>query len=564
MPTWCLNKTLAREFLLRLKADVKLPEKLASMRSSERREYFTNFLGEDNAKEVNALFESKLLLKNKKIGYITWAKRVGNLRPEIKKDILTRINKLEKVLSPEEEARFLEDLVAKKFGADITHQEAKQLVDLASKVEERKAAIPVGSPVRSKERVDYGLSYVLFQDYVQSLKQGGAKLNLLDNIKHPIKLFFKASGATKSFLSTLDNSFFGRQGIKALYTNPDIWAKNFLKSWGDISKELIGIDGMKAIKADVYSRPNSLNGTYQRAKIDIGIGTEEAFPSSLPEKIPLLKLPFKASQTAFNGAALRMRADLADRYFAKAIRQGVDTTDQFQAQSIGKLVNAMTGRGSIGKFEAVSKEINASLFSVKFLASNVATLVQPVNTSLSVFARKQAAGNLVKIVAGVAGVLYTAELLHPGSVELDPRSPNFGKIKIGDTAFDVTGGMASLVVLASRIMPSKHNGRWGFWQKSGKTEKWTQLGTGKYGVKSPLDVFEDYWEGKAAPIPALIRDVWKGETFAGEKVTPVNAIKGLITPISIQNIERLKEQEAANILAASILEVLGISNITYR
>jgi hypothetical protein len=46
------------------------PAKLADMTSAERRDFFTKIVGEDDAKDVNALFESKLLLKNQQTGLL--------------------------------------------------------------------------------------------------------------------------------------------------------------------------------------------------------------------------------------------------------------------------------------------------------------------------------------------------------------------------------------------------------------------------------------------------------------------------------------------------------------
>jgi hypothetical protein len=58
------------------------PAKLVEMTSQERRDFFSKFLGEENARQVNALFESKLLLKNQQQGIITWAKKVAGITKE--------------------------------------------------------------------------------------------------------------------------------------------------------------------------------------------------------------------------------------------------------------------------------------------------------------------------------------------------------------------------------------------------------------------------------------------------------------------------------------------------
>jgi len=564
---FCLRPEFAKEFLQKLKTKELDPKELSEMASLDRRAVFASFLGEENAKQVNALFESKLLLKNKKKGMVTWAKQVGGIKPIVRRDLIAKINRMEKILSPEDEAMFLNDLADSRLGISVTEEEAGNIFKMSQDVEAKRGLIKDDSPIRSKERLNYGISYIEFQNYIKDLKLETTKYSLLDYIKDPIEAVVAVAGATKSMLSTLDNSFFGRQGVKMLYTNPDIWVKSFAKSWKDIGMELIGKDAMMPIKADIYSRPNSLNGKYKLGKIDIGIDSEEAFPSSLPEKIPLIGRVFKGAESAFNGAALRMRADYADRMIGRAEKQGIDTTKADQLAGIGHLVNSMTGRGSIGKASALGREINVLMFSIKFLKSNIDTLTaHMLDPKATTFVKKQAAKNLVGIVGSIAAILATAETLHPGSVEWDPRSSDFGKITIGDTRFDVTGGMAGLVVLAARIaIPTKDKkGNWGLYSKSATTDRLSKINESKFGRRTALDIFEDFWEGKLSPVSGLIRDVWKGETYSGDKPTIMNSIARLTTPLSVQNFQQLmNSKNSANIISTVILEALGIGSYTF-
>jgi hypothetical protein len=387
-----------------------------------------------------------------------------------------------------------------------------------------------------------------------------------------VQSIYRSAGVAKSILSTLDNSFFGRQGIKMLLTNPDIWKKGFVKSWGDIGKELGGRNAMFAINSDILSRPNALNGKYKGVGVDLGIGSEEAFPSHILTRIPVLGRAAAAAESAFNGGALRFRADLADRVIAKAESQGVDVLDPAQGRPIGHMVNSMTGRGNIGRLDAFGKQINATIFSIKFLKSNFDTLTaHQFQKGVTPFVRKQAAMNLLKITSSLAGLYTVANILNPGSAELDPRSSASGKIKVGDTYFDPTGGMASLATLAARMVPTMHQGKWGWYTKS-RDGKVYALGTGKYGSKSPLDVFWDFTQGKFAPYAALLRDLMRGEDFQGRqtyveghRIVPTpRAIYTAHAPIPLQNFEEtMSNPNAAPVLMTTILDGLGIGANTY-
>ena len=575
---WCLIPKQAEKFISKLKSGEINPTELANMTSAERREFFNQF-GEENAKNINALFESKLLLKNQKAGMITWAKNISGISKAAKRDIISRINRLENVLSPSAEARFLEDLASKKLNVDITREEAKNIFDLAKKTEDTLGKIPEGSPIRSTERMEYGASKVLFEEYLLQLKKGdpSAVAWVMEYIKNPGKIITGLAGTFKSLLVTLDNSFFGRQGIKVLLTSPDIWAKNFAKSFVDIGRELgkglFKADAMDVIKADMFSRPNAINGKYDLAKLDIHGITEEVFPTSIPEKVPLLGRFFKASESAFSGGALRMRADLADRYIKQMSSQGINTLDKTQMVGMGKLVNSMTGRGKISLTPGQSRTVNVLFFSIRFVKSNMDTLFggtlnlakYPFARKSMTFAQKKSATNLLKIVAGISTTLTMAEMLHPGSVDADPRSANFGKIKIGNTRFDVTGGMSSLAILASRIMWTRHDGEWGFWRKSSVSGKFTNLAAGKYGQDNVIDVlFQTLFLNKLSPLFGAARDVFQGEHFGGEEITPTSTLRNLTVPISIQELrELLEDPKSAPVLQSIILEMLGISVSNY-
>ena len=555
--SFCLPRKETTIFLEALRGGKVNPAELSAMTSEARHAFFGQMLGAKNALEVNALFESKLLLKNQQAGMIRWAKQVGGLTEAARKDILTKIQKLDKVLNATSEQAFLEDLASKRLGADVSFEEATNILTLTKETADAKAKISPDSPRGSAERIEYGVRYNLLQDYVNGLKQKAKELSLKEYAKNPKKWLLDLADVTKSLVASLDNSFVGRQGIKMLYTHPSIWGNAFLKSWGDIVKELAGVDAMLPIKADIVSRPNALNGKYQAGKYDLGVISEEAYPSSLPERIPILGRVYKASQSAFNGAALRMRADYADYLIKKAEDFGVDTLNKEEALGLGRLANSMTGRGNVPLTEGQGRVVNATLFSVRFLKSNIDTLTAHMfDSKVSRFAKREAAINLVKIIGTTASILYTADQLYPGSVDWDSRSSDFGKIRIGDTRFDITGGMSSLAVLASRLVTMS--------SKSSTTGKVTKLNSGKFGARTGLDVLEQFAEGKLSPLAGAGRDFLKGEDFEGNKPTIPSSVINLVTPISFSTFQDLKKNpNAADLLLSMILESLGISANTY-
>lgn len=577
MAKFCLTRQAKEEFKKALKSRELNPFKLSEMTSDERRNALSKYVGKENAVEVNALFESKLLLKNQVTGYKTWVKKVGGITPDVRRDMLSRIENLKEALNPAEEKQFLEDLVSTRLKIDVTVDEAKNISKLTENVSKlREKASEDGVFKSETDRLEYGASKVAIENYVNDLKLKSKNISFKEQpIEKVVEGIKEIPGSLKSAVASFDNSMWGRQGIKTLLdlrTAP-IWAKNFLKSWIDIGRQLTakgnvfksGDDAvMDSIRADIYSRPNAINGKYDAGGYGLSVLTEEAYPSSLPEKIPLLGRIYKASEVAYNGGALRLRADLADRLIRVAEKQGINTLDPAQAKSMGKLISSMTGRGSLGKADVLAKEINVLLFSVKFLKSNFDTLTaHSTDKNMTSFAKKEAGKNLLSIVASVASILFLAKLLDPESVDEDPRSTNFGKVKIWGHWTDITGGMAGLVTLASRLVPTLHDGKWSFWTKS-STGKYTDLLSGQYGGQTALDVFENFWEGKLAPVSGLVRDLWKGEDFSGERLTPLSTAERMLLPISVQNFEQLrKDPKSSNLMGSMILDALGLSTSTY-
>jgi len=565
---YCLPVAAANEFLKALRSGDIDPARLMEMSSTERHGFFEGIVGKENAKQVNALFEKKLLLRDQMAGLVDWAHSLAGLDPKVVKNMVDKIQGMTAALQPNERHGFLGALAEQRFGASITEGEARHITEGSQEIGRLKEAWDpdAGKWASEDKRLRYGAAFEEFQDYVGGLKRDAKSQTFMEFAKTPGSWLSKVGGATKAVVASLDNSFFLRQGLRMMLTNPDIWSSAFLKSWGDMGKELRGRDAIKAIKADIFSRPNAMNGKYAAGKYALGIDSEEAFPSQLPEKIPLLGRLYKASEAAYNGAALRMRADYADRIIAKAEENGVDTLDKGQAESLGSLVNAMTGRGNLTLSGKTADAVNVAFFSVRFIKSNYDTLTLhsggygfeegPARD----FARKEAAMNLLKIVGGIGAILATASALWPGSVETDPRSSDFGKIKIGATKFDVTGGMGSLVTLASRLIPTMHNGHWGEWSKSATTGKYTDLRAGKFGRQTTMDVVNNFWEGKLSPLAGALRDTLKGRNFDGTPVTPVTITGNLLTPMPIQTfMDSYSNPKSAPTLAVLIADALGVS-----
>lgn len=550
---FCLPPNQAEKFKQAIINGTIDPSKLTEMDSAGRREFFAQHIGEDFAESVNSLFESKLLLKNQQEGMINWAKKVMGTNDPAQHDIISKIQRMDKILTPEDEHAFLSDLAKQKLGINVSYDEAKQIADLSSKVAEKKAARDAGG-----DRMEYGRAAVALKNYVGDLTNKANKFSFAELKKNPVGAAVKGmtelAGNAKAIKASMDNSAIFRQGWRTLLTHPQIWQANARKSFVDLVNTFGKDNVMDELNADILSRPTF--DLMRRAKLDVG-ATEEAYPTALPEHIPYLGRAYKASEVAFTAFVRKTRADVFDKYIDIAKKTGVDLSDN-ELQSIGKLVNSLTGRGHLGPAEPAAKVINNLFFSPRMLKSQIDTFTQPLTgAGGSDFVRKQAAINLAKILGGTAAVLATAKAINKDSVDYDPRSADFGKIKVGDTRFDVTGGMSSLATLAARLASMS--------TKSSTTGKIHPLNSGKYGSQTGFDVLINFAENKLSPAASVVKELLKGQTFQGTKPTIANETVNLLAPLPITTYLELKnDPNSANTLAAMIADGLGISVNTYN
>lgn len=554
----CLPKPVVDKIQSNLKTGDLNVAKLAQMTSVERRKYLSKLVGEGNATFVNKEFETKLLLKNQKRGFDTWVRNLTNVKPEVKRDLISRIAKMDTLLSPADSKLFLKDLVEYKLGFSVKASETAKIIKMSRKVQELQGKQkPDGTFPTEKDRMAYGYAKVDMGQYLSDVKNAAEKKKFTDYSRSTDDALLgveKASGVAKSLRASIDNSSVLRQGWKTAMTNPVLWGKNMSKTIGYGMKTLQGKDVMREVQADIVSRPN-----YDRmlkAKLEVGRGPGEDFPSSLPERIPIAGRFYKSSEVMYNGFLEKTRADLFDKYLDQAKSNGVDIDDTKELIAAGKLLNSMTGRGPTADGKA-GRALNILMFSPRFVTANINTLTaHRLQGGMTPYARKQAMKNLVRIVAGTGGMLVLADTLVPGSVtEWDPRSSDFGKIKIGNTRFDLTGGQGSLIVLAAQEITQS--------QKSTTTGVVKKMGEG-YGSKNGMDVLWNFLENKASPLAGVARDVIQQETFDGSKPTVANEATSLTMPIIVDTVmETRKDPNAANTGLVVLADFFGIGANTY-
>ena len=180
-------------------------------------------------------------------------------------------------------------------------------------------------------------------------------------------------------------------------------------------------------------------------------------------------------------------------------------------EALAETISAASGRG---KWKG-AKEFSTVLFGPKWMVSRVQIYTNLLTKKGA--AQKEAASALGRLAGTSAVILGLMAMVPPDlkdklgmTVELDPRSPNFGSVKFGRTRFDMTGGMAQLITIATRIAMRS--------TKNPVTGKITRLNTGKYGETTSFDLLMNYFTYKTSPIASIVRDLLKGRDFEGRRL----------------------------------------------
>ena len=542
---FCLTKDLTTIFLQKLKSGEIDPAKLSDMTSEERNAFFSDFLGKENALAVNSLFESKLLLKNQKMGMITWAKKIGGLKPTVRTDLISKINKLDKVLNPTEEKTFLHDLATTKLGIDITAEEAKNIFELSQKAMEVKAAIPGSGG---------GMAAVKLRNYLGELKLETNKMTLGKALRRPDKVIFGTLGLSKALKYSFDVSSLLHQGGFNFLTHPVDWTKSGAYALTKAVKQFGGGNVMNEIDAKIMSSPNYEK--YVAMKLNINT-MEDPLPSTLPEKIPLYGRFYKATEVGFEGFLHILRANRADAMLKNAIKHGIDINDKKQLESLGKVINSSTGRGHLGAFEKVGNEVNVAFASLRGLKGQFDTLTAHVlDPNMTGYAKRQAGADLIKAVGSIAAIMAALAIMIPGSIEWDSRSSDFGKIKIGNQRYDLpVSGQMALITLAVRILTQS--------TKSSTTGVVTGLNSGKFGGQTAMDVFNTFFQNRFSPMAGMWRDYMRGRDFNGDKFNLTKEVTNMILPLGAEGLIQLKNEPQSNLILGTIGNEIGLFSNTY-
>lgn len=153
-------------------------------------------------------------------------------------------------------------------------------------------------------------------------------------------------------------------------------------------------------------------------------------------------------------------------------------------------------------------------------------------------------------------------------MESDPRSSNFGKIKIGSTFLDPLGGLSQVTTFLTRMITGETKTQKG--QLVPLREEMRPLvaldkiagtnvaarGKPNKFAGSPSDVIQRFLRTKLNPVAGSVWNFAEGKDIIGQKTTLGSTVKNLAVPISFQDI--LKTMEKQGVPRGTALYVLSL------
>lgn len=381
----------------------------------------------------------------------------------------------------------------------------------------------------------------------------------------------------KALASSVDVSAPGRQGMFL------VGRKEFWDNLPEQFKFLASEDKYQAAMEAIKDHPNfELARQADLAVRDtshLKIGDrEEAFAANLPEELLEQlqeKMPggkyipnvYRASDRAYTGFLRKLRFDVFDTLIEKGRDQGINWEKNPKAlKALGRYINSATGRGDLKSFgksvESAAPYLNALFFSPRFMKSRIDLLNPLFYYNLhkaSPFVAKEALKDGSKFLGTEALILGLA-IAGGAEVEGDWRSSDSLKIKIGDTRIDTLTGFKPFLTLATRLVRRSTKTLSGEVKPIGMGTE----GTGDFGERTGLDIFNDFKRTKAAPLPSAMMNWLDGKDSVGNKFKYTTEGARLIAPMWVPGLISVLQKDGAKGAWTVLPELIGWGTQTFN
>jgi len=364
-----------------------------------------------------------------------------------------------------------------------------------------------------------------------------------------------------------------RQGVILGVRNPVIASKAFVDSvrWAFSKKSADEyIAAIKASPEYVTMKEAGLYLSHPTAKLTV---KEEIFRSNLARKIPVWGKVIEGTGRSYTGYLNKLRVDVFMQFYDMLVQQGYTGQElKKELKSFAGWVNNASGRGDL-VFPALNQAsplFGSIFFAPKFVASRLNVLYRLA--TLGAGMPKQARIEMLKTMGtfiGLGAIVLAIMSAAGADVEDDPTSSDFGKIKFGNTRYDIWGGLQQWVVYLSRMKEGSY--------KKTTTGEIIPFNTGGYNSKTYVDATTDFLESKMSPTLNMLLEFGRGEykydkkffgyelAKRGDQPDITSSVLGNLSPIWLQDIKEVAETEGASqAMAMGTASFFGVGAQNYK
>ena len=342
----------------------------------------------------------------------------------------------------------------------------------------------------------------------------------------------------KSIMASMDISAPFRQGAVLFARHPILGVKATKEMFKHLWSEKEANDWNDRLRlSDGYIRAKKSNLFISEPMARL-VASEERFMSHMAEKIPVIGRGVKASNRAYSGFLNKIRTDVFNQHYEALVNEGFSGKElQSELSQMAHLINNFSGRGKLGKRgELASPLLNAAFFAPRYVTSRINTLANAVtgywlegraygSQRMSTRTRIEAYKALGAYVTVGVGVLQMAKAAG-AEVEIDPRSSDFGKIKIGDLRYDIWAGFQQEIVLLARIFTQAKVDVF-----NGKVKKFNE----GFGSSNTGSTVGNFLRSKASPQVGYALSAMTGTTMGMEEFDAGKELLRMSVPLLLQD-----------------------------
>jgi hypothetical protein len=257
--------------------------------------------------------------------------------------------------------------------------------------------------------------------------------------------------------------------------------------------------------------------------------------------------PIKASGRGHSTLMNLIRAGHAD--VAIESFGGADNMTDSQKKVLGRLINVTSGRGDLGSLEKHAEAAALVFLAPRYVVSRFQqAFMLPVEAAVGAKGHdartrafflkeygKSFAGWIVISAMIQAALNFMSPEEERKMPEVDTRSSAVGKVQVGNTLLDLSGGVSQTSVLLSRVWTGEYKNRKG----EIKPLRGPDVKVADYDMEDYLRSYERY---KFAPWLSFAYDVATQKTGGGfEDATAANLAKNYLVPIPIVDVVKSTE-----------------------